>query len=189
MNIHSFYCPPVHLLTARHGLAKSGMISTWIVPSTLAPQHPTLLALLSKRSYTAELAMASGQLLLHWLAMGQEHLLPRFALSSGRAEDKFAGLPDVTEGPCGLPFIPGTCGHALGTLLSSLDTGDRWAILLGLSEITLRAGAQPLLEGPALAALPVATQEALSLRYLADQQRDEDLVMKEPYIAQPGGSS
>lgn len=100
--------------------------------ASIVPEKPRLIVNLSKTNYTHELVAKSGQLAITVLASGQEHLLERLGLVSGRDGFKLDGLTyDVR--PNGCPVFPGGRGYVDGVVVDMQDLGDSTAFLVAVT--------------------------------------------------------
>ncbi len=167
----------LYVVTARHENRESGQLATWIVPATLVPDSPRVVAVLSPQNFTHELVRSSGRFVLNLLAEGQHELVPLFGLVSGRKVDKFAGLTLERTGR-GLPVLTGTCGFAECQVLDSLDSGDRVIYLAEVVEQRVHGGRHPLRKQQALSQLGREVLEAIEEKRRVDAARDRKLMRR-----------
>jgi flavin reductase (DIM6/NTAB) family NADH-FMN oxidoreductase RutF len=170
----------LHLVTARLGERTGGQIASWVLPATLVPERPRVVVLFSPANHTHELVRGSGRFALNLLAEGQEGLVSRFGLHSGRELDKLAGLPLLPPSPAGLPLLEGTCGWAECAILETLDGGDRIVTLAEVTAEALHPGRRPLRKLEALARLPAAEAAALREKAIRDGDRDRGWIRSFP---------
>lgn len=160
------------VVTAHDGDRRGGQIASWVLPATLVPDRPRAVVLLSPTNHTHDLIRASGRFALNLLAEGQEALVPRFGLRSGRELDKLAGVALDPPSPAGLPLLAGSCGWAECALLDALDGGDRIIHLVEVTAQRVHAGRRPLRKREAFARLPPAEVAALQEKARRDGERD-----------------
>ncbi len=99
---------------SRHG----GLVATWAMQASIDVGDPLVMIGLAPNHFTAELVRASGVFGLHLLRPNQLDLAWRFALSSGRTTDKFAGIESRVQAtgashPGRLPGVAGLPGPGL----------------------------------------------------------------------------
>ena len=82
----------VWVVTAAWQGRRSGLVATFVMQASVDPQAPRLLVGMAPNHFTCELAEGAGRLAVHLLRDDQLELVWRFGLSSGRGQDKFAGL-------------------------------------------------------------------------------------------------
>jgi flavin reductase (DIM6/NTAB) family NADH-FMN oxidoreductase RutF len=170
----------IFVVTARHGDKENGQIATWIMPATLVPDKPRILAVFSPRNLTHSLIEQSGRFAMSMLSSDQHELVPLFGLFSGRDVDKFDGLPlERTSG--GLPVIPGSCGWAECVILASLDTGDRIVHLAEVVERQMESGRVPLRKSDAFARMPDDIRILLEEKQKHDGELDRELM--KPFLS------
>jgi len=177
----------VFLLTARHAGRDSAMIATWIVPATLAPDAPRVLAALSLSNFTVELVSRSGRFALQMLARDQADLVPLFGLRSSRDLDKFSEVPVAARTPGGLPLIDGTCGFCECHVVQRVELGDRVAVIADIVGQQARSpGVEPLRARDLADALPAETVAELLRKRAADGIRDSTLIRRFAADEEPG---
>ncbi len=133
----------IFVITAAHDGKESGQIATWIMPATLVPDHPRIVAVISPQNYTHGLIDASGYFIVSLLSDEQYNLVPVFGLYSGRTTDKFHGL-GMDRPVRGIPILKHTCGWALCRIVDRLDSGDRVIYLADIIEQNIHPNRIPL---------------------------------------------
>jgi flavin reductase (DIM6/NTAB) family NADH-FMN oxidoreductase RutF len=161
----------IWVLTAHHEGRDNGQVATWIMPATLVPDRPRLVAVLSPQNFTHDLIALSGRFVLNLLAEDQADLLPHFGLASGRQVDKFAGA-EPRRSPEGIPVLDGCCGWAECRIVSSLDIGDRIVYVADILAQEIRPGMTPLRKKEAFAAQPQEIRRQLEEKHRVDGERD-----------------
>ncbi len=68
------------------------LVATWVLVVTLRPERGRVLMALSPKSLTAELVRASRHFTVQLLSEGQQALIPRLGLVSGREADKLGAI-------------------------------------------------------------------------------------------------
>jgi flavin reductase (DIM6/NTAB) family NADH-FMN oxidoreductase RutF len=116
---------PVWIVTAATGQARGGLLATFVVQSSIDPESPTVMVGLAPNHFTAELVEKSGGFALHLLRSDQQQLAWRFALASGRVEDKLAGLA-TKIGASGSPILSDCLAWLDCRVCDRHDGGDRW---------------------------------------------------------------
>lgn len=165
----------IFIVTARHRGRENGQIATWIMPASLAPTSPRVVAVLSPENFTHKLIEASGRFTLNMLAEDQANLVPLFGLVSGTEIDKFDGL-DLGRTRSGLPLIPDTCGWAECAIVAMIDSGDRRIYLADILEQEVRPNKLPLRKAEAFARQPADILALLKEKQRIDGHRDEHLI-------------
>jgi flavin reductase (DIM6/NTAB) family NADH-FMN oxidoreductase RutF len=161
----------LYVVTARDGERGNGQIATWIVPATLVPEHPRIVAVLSPHNYTHELVAKSRRFVLNMLAEEQYELVPRFGLHSGRDRDKFEGM-NVRYTASGIPLLPDTCGWAECVIIGELDGGDRMIYLADVTDHRTDPSHRPLRKNEAFARLSPEIRVLLEEKQRLDGIRD-----------------
>src|SRR6476620_897039 len=82
----------IWIITAADGDRRGGLVATWVMPASIDPQRPALLAAIGANHFTADLVLASRAFAAHLLRPDQVELAWNFARDSGRSRDKLAGL-------------------------------------------------------------------------------------------------
>jgi flavin reductase (DIM6/NTAB) family NADH-FMN oxidoreductase RutF len=131
------------VVTAQHGGRRGGLVATFVSSASIVPDAPRMLVGLARQHHTWELVEASGAFALHLL--GVEHLswVWHFGLSSGRDQDKLAGLAHRL-GPSGSPILDTVPGWLDCRVEDRLDTGDRTVYLAEVLDAGLTGPVQPL---------------------------------------------
>jgi flavin reductase (DIM6/NTAB) family NADH-FMN oxidoreductase RutF len=131
------------LVTAQAGGLRSGLIATCISVASIVPEMPRVLIGLSHQQFTRELVEAGGAFALHLFSEQQLDWVWRFALSSGRDVDKFAGL-SWKAGAGGSPILADALGWLDCRLETRLDAGDRTFYLAEVLDGSLGLARGPL---------------------------------------------
>ena len=167
----------VFIVTAGNQGRENGQIATWILPASLAPGSPRVVAILSPSNFTHSLIEASGRFVINLLADDQDELVPLFGLVSGREIDKFDSL-DIGRTASGLPVIPGTCGWAECAIVAMIDSGDRRIYLSDVVEQAVFANKIPLRKREAFAKQSTEIVALLREKQRLDGIRDEILIRR-----------
>jgi flavin reductase (DIM6/NTAB) family NADH-FMN oxidoreductase RutF len=114
------------VITAEDGARRSGLVATWVGPTSIDPERPALVAALAKNHYTSELVRARGRFVAHLLGVDQAEMALGFALGSGRARDKFAGI-EVERTEHGPRLVRCAAWFACA-VFREYDAGDRWLL-------------------------------------------------------------
>ncbi|MEX2138050.1 MAG: flavin reductase family protein [Pirellulales bacterium] len=114
----------IWIVTATASGRSGGLVATWVSAASIDPQQSTMLIGLAPNHFTAELVEASGAFALHLLGRRQIDLVWRFALSSGRDTNKFAGLAYQAESS-GSPILADCLGWLDCRVIARYDSGDR----------------------------------------------------------------
>jgi flavin reductase (DIM6/NTAB) family NADH-FMN oxidoreductase RutF len=165
----------LYIVTARHDGRENGQIATWIMPATLVPERPRIVAVLSPNNFTHTLIHSAGRFVLNMLADGQHDLVPLFGLVSGKDFDKFDGM-ELQRTASGLPVLPGTCGWAECVVVSSSDGGDRMVYIADIVEQNVVPGKTPLRKNEAFARIPEDLRQLLEEKHRRDGTRDSGLI-------------
>jgi flavin reductase (DIM6/NTAB) family NADH-FMN oxidoreductase RutF len=167
----------IWVLTAAHGGERGGQVITWVMPGTLVPDYPRVVAVISTENWTWRLVEASGRFVLNLLREDQAPWLYRFGGLSGRDTDKFAGI-EPGQTPSGLPTLPGTCGWSECVIVSVTDFGDRQVVVADIVAEHFEPGSRPLHKNEAFGALTPAQRQALSEKRAVDGVRDAALIKR-----------
>ncbi|HOJ02786.1 MAG TPA: flavin reductase family protein [Bacteroidota bacterium] len=154
-----------------------GQIATWIMPATLVPDAPRVVAVLSPMNHTHRFIAASGRFAISMLDEEQHELVPRFGLLSGRDVDKFEGV-EIGRSPSGLPVLVGACGWAECVIVASLDAGDRMLYLADVVTQQVYPGRRPLRKQAAFALQPPDIRARLEEKHRLDGERDSALLRR-----------
>lgn len=165
----------IFVLTTRDAERDYGMIATWIMPATLVPDHPRIVAVLSSKNFTFGAVLKQKQFALSMLAQGQASLVPQFGLYSGRDRDKFLDAP-IARSSKGFAVIAESCGWVECVVATTLDLGDRTIVVAEIEEQTVNAGKIPLRKVDAFTALPQELVMALQKKQIDDGIRDRTLI-------------
>ncbi len=167
----------LYVVTARDGARENGQIATWIMPATLVPDAPRVVAVLSPMNMTHELIARSGRFVLNMLSVDQSEFVPLFGLVSGREIDKLHDmLLDRTSS--GLPVLPGTCGWAECVIAASIDAGDRMVYVADIVEQQAYPGMRPLRKREAFARQSEDIRALLERKHTLDGERDRALIKR-----------
>ena len=132
----------VWVVTAATGERRGGLTVTWLSSASMDPQKPVVLVGLAPNHATTPLVEASGHFAAHLLRADQAGVAWRFASSSSRDGDKFAGLA-VTEGAGKAPLLADCLARLECRVFHRVATGDRtylWGDVVGAVSYThLRA--------------------------------------------------
>jgi flavin reductase (DIM6/NTAB) family NADH-FMN oxidoreductase RutF len=167
----------IYLITASDAGQENGMIATWLMPATLVPDRPRLVAAISVANVTHRMIDKSRRFCVQLLAEDQLDLVPRFGLFSARERDKLAGL-DLGRSPAGLPLIQGICAYADCAVVDQMESGDRTVFLADMTFQDYVNNKAPLRKRAAFSRLPAKTVMALLEKRLQDGERDAKLIKR-----------
>jgi flavin reductase (DIM6/NTAB) family NADH-FMN oxidoreductase RutF len=165
------------IVTARHGTRENGQIATWIMPASLTPSCPRIVAAISPCNFTHSLIEPSGRFALNMLAEDQADLVPLFGLVTGTEIDKFDGM-ELGRSASGLPLIPASCGWAECVIVGLIDSGDRRVYLADIVEQRVTPGKVPLRKNEAFARQSPDIRRLLEEKHRTDGIRDETLIKR-----------
>jgi flavin reductase (DIM6/NTAB) family NADH-FMN oxidoreductase RutF len=165
----------IWLLTAADGSRRGGLIASFVCPASIVPALPRVIVGIARQHHTWELIEAGGTFALHLLGEDQLDLVWRFALVSGRTEDKLRELA-TRPGITGSPIVDGTLGWLDCRVETKLDTGDRTIYLAEVVEAQASAGGTPLTTPRVLALAPPEKRRELKQQFEHDGQVDETLI-------------
>lgn len=169
----------MYVVTARHAGRDSGQIATWIMPATLVPDRPRILAVISPRNFTHDLIAASGRFMLNMLADTQHDLVPLFGLHSTRDIDKFDGM-EIRRSGSGIPILPDSCGWAECRIVSAMDLGDRIVYAADVEAQEIHPGRRPLRKREAFARQTEDILRLLEEKHRIDGARDRAFITRFP---------
>ena len=164
----------VFVITSAHQGREGGQVATWVMPGSLIPDQPRVVAVLSPMNATYELIRDSRRFALSLLADEQLSLLPHFGLTSGRDIDKLDGVA-IRRTKSGLAVLEGCCGFAECQVAHALDIGDRVVCVADVVEQEVDPDRRPLRTRQAFERLPAEVVAALREKYLRDGERDRQL--------------
>ncbi|MBI5645442.1 MAG: flavin reductase [Ignavibacteriae bacterium] len=167
----------LYVVTARDGSRENGQIATWIMPATLVPESPRVVAVLSPMNMTHELIERSGRFVLNMLSIDQSEFVPLFGLVSGREIDKLHSML-LERTSSGLPVLPGTCGWAECVIAASIDAGDRMVYVADVVEQQAHPGMRPLRKREAFARQSEDIRALLERKHQLDGERDRALIKR-----------
>ncbi|HEX4146251.1 MAG TPA: flavin reductase family protein [Pirellulales bacterium] len=162
----------VWVVTAAAGGARSGLLATWVMQSSLDPSVPKVTLSLNRQNFTTELIEKSGGFGLHLLRPDQTDLAWGFGLRSGRDNDKFDGLK-TTMGVTGAPLLIDCLGWMECRVLRKIEIGDRlyiWSRVVANDSLS-RSG-EPLRERALLASASEDQRAVLLSRLKRDAERE-----------------
>lgn len=117
------------IVTAADRTRRGGLVATFVSKASLDPARPTVSIALAVNHFTRELVDASGAFALHLISREQVELAWRFALGSGRDQDKLSGIKaSVVE--TGSPVLDKCLAWLDCRVYDRHDGGDRiyyWA--------------------------------------------------------------
>jgi flavin reductase (DIM6/NTAB) family NADH-FMN oxidoreductase RutF len=152
--------PLVWVVTAAAGGRRGGLIATFVSKASLVPDLPRVVVGIARQHHTWQLIEASHGFALHLFDENHLDWLPRFALGSGRDQDKLADLPLMT-GPTGSPLLAEALSWLDCRVEADLNTGDRSLFLAEVVETGPRRPGQPLTLQRLLQVLPKSQLEEL----------------------------
>ncbi len=165
----------LYVITARDGERVNGQIATWIIPATLVPGHPRIVAVISPRNYTHELIATARRFVVNMLAEDQSDLVPPFGLYSGKDHNKFEGMKTLTTGS-GIPILTNTCGWAECCIIGEMNGGDRMIYLADIVDHFVDPTRRPLRKCEAFAKVSPEIRGLLEEKQRLDGIRDADLI-------------
>ena len=177
----------VWVVTATAGGARSGLLATWVMQSSLDPGAPKVTLSLNSQNYTTQLIEQSGVLGLHLLRPDQTDLAWGFGLRTGRETDKFAGLM-IRAGASGAPILVDCLASVECRVLRKVEIGDRLYIWSKVVSSASACSGEPLYEH-ALLASATKEQKVLLLNQLNRDVERERLAWQSILLEAPGGSA
>ena len=164
--------PELYVVAARHQGRDGMLLATWVAWLTLREDRGRVLVALSPGSLTAELACASRRLAVQLLAEGQDALIPRLGLVSGREQTNKLDAVEIERTRRGLPVVTGTCGWADCDVMIETVTGERVLLYARVIEEQVLAERRPLRLSAAYRALPKDVLHAIEEQRQRDGERD-----------------
>jgi flavin reductase (DIM6/NTAB) family NADH-FMN oxidoreductase RutF len=125
---------PVVAITSERKGKKNGMISDAAVRASIVPSVPRLSVYIHKFNYSHDMIFETGRFGLHLLHTKQFDLVRRLGFSSGRDQDKLAGIPHHT-GTTGVPVLDECFAHFECTVVNAMDTGSSTLFLGDVSAV------------------------------------------------------
>jgi len=118
----------VAIVTARKSSGDpTGFTATSVASLSSLPPRATFNMSQMASSYPA--IRSSDYVLIHFLSNKNLHLARQF---SGDASERFTGL-DVSEGPMGLPLLPGVSAYVVAKIVARHETGDSATIAVEIT--------------------------------------------------------
>lgn len=161
----------VWVVTSAAGGARSGLLATWVMQSSLDPAMPKVSLSLNSQNFTTQLIGQSGTLVLHLLRPDQTDMAWGFGLRSGRETDKFAGLR-MTFGVTGAPILADCLASLECRVLRKVEIGDRLCIWSEVLAGRCASTEAPLREHALLATATSDQQIVLRSRLQRDIDRE-----------------
>lgn len=140
----------IWIVTAASGERRGGLVATWVSHSSIDRERPVVSAGIAPNHFTGELINESGRFALHLITAAQAAMALRFALGSGRDQDKFADV-DFTLGESGSPILTGALSWLECQVFSQYETGDRIYYWADITAAQRRGDAAPLRTGELMA--------------------------------------
>ena len=124
--------PPMVIVTAAtpDGRRSGCLVGFWTQCSI---HPPRVLACISKKNHTYDVAAAAPVLAVHWLADDDRWLAELFGGETGDEIDKFERC-SWRPGPGGVPVLDGVTGWVAGPVLDRHDLGDHVGFLVAAEE-------------------------------------------------------
>jgi flavin reductase (DIM6/NTAB) family NADH-FMN oxidoreductase RutF len=176
----------VWVVTSAAAGARSGLLATWVMQSSLDPAAPKVTLSLNSQNYTTQLIEQSGVFGLHLLRPDQTDLAWAFGLRSGRETDKFAGLK-TTVGESGAPILADCLASIECRVVRKIEIGDRLCIWSKVVTNAPAGSGKPLYEH-ALLATATQDQKAL-LRTQLQRDIDRERLAWQPLLSGSPGTS
>ena len=129
------------VLTARHGAAETGMLSSWVMQAGFEP--PMLTVALRHGRYLNDWLAAGAQFVLNVLPEKNKTLLRHFARGFEEGEPAFEGLA-IERTARGTPVLLGTVGHLECEVAGHCDSPDHRVYLAAVVGGTLRDQRRPM---------------------------------------------
>ncbi|HUE73760.1 MAG TPA: flavin reductase family protein [Pirellulaceae bacterium] len=128
----------VWIVTAAAAGQRGGLTATWLSTVSIDRQRPAVLAGIAPNHFTCELIEQSHAFVAHLLRSDQAPLAWNFARDSGRARDKFSGLP-FALGSSGAPILQDCLAWLECRVFARYDAGDRrfyWADVVAAAQVS-----------------------------------------------------
>ncbi len=161
----------VWVVTAADHGARSGLLATWVMQSSLDRTMPKVTLSLNSQHFTTHLISQSGALGLHLLRLDQTDLALSFGLRSGRDADKFAGL-EITAGVTGSPILTDCLAALECRVLQKIEIVDRLYVWCQVISGSSSPAGHPLAEHALLAAANADQQIVLRGQMERDAERE-----------------
>jgi len=165
----------VWIVTAEAAGRRGGLVATWVSQASLDPADPMAVVALGVNHFTTELVDRSRAFALHLITADQIDLAWRFALSSGRETDKFAGL-DFSPGGSGAPRLQNCLAWLECQVIHQHSAADRTLFWGQVVAGDAKSSGVPLCERELFAAAN-EEQRAILKRNLQD-----DIAVQRPWV-------
>ena len=114
----------IWIVTAQHEGRSAGLTATWVTQASIDSESPMIVVGLAPNHATSQMVDVAGAFAVHLLAEEHASLAYRFAASSSRDTDKFAGL-ELVSGPCGSPILADSIAWLDCHVIARYNGGDR----------------------------------------------------------------
>ncbi len=140
---------PVVAVTSERGGKRNGMILDSAIRASIVPTIPRLSIYVHKFNFSHDLIFDGGRFVLHLLRTDQLALVHRLGFTSGRTQDKLAGIAHRL-GVLGAPVLDDCHTHFECRVINVMDTGSSTCFLGDVAEVG--HGAAPAPRGEVLTA-------------------------------------
>jgi flavin reductase (DIM6/NTAB) family NADH-FMN oxidoreductase RutF len=164
------------IVTAATESRRGGLVATWVAQASLDPESPVVLIAIAANHFTAELINECGRFAAHLIRGDQIDLVWRFALSSGRDQDKLQGLPTI-QAKTGAPVLSDCIAWLDCRVITSYDSGDRVFYWADVVDSGRQDDATPLCEKDMLARSSPEQRDHLRQNIL------DDIEVQKPMLA------
>jgi flavin reductase (DIM6/NTAB) family NADH-FMN oxidoreductase RutF len=168
---------PLWVVTAQSGARRGGLVATFVVPASIVPSCPRVVAGIARHHHTWKLIEQSGAFALHLLREDQLDLVWRFGAGSGHDVDKLEGVPHST-GVSGSPILDDALAWLDCRVETSMSSGDRSIYLAEVLDGSLTS------QDAAMTAAGLQERAPADRLRLLDEQLVRDIEIDERAIAQ-----
>ncbi len=170
--VHHLYDPPLWLVTSAAsstpGSVRAGCIATCVARASIVRDRPRMAAGIARQHHTWRMIEASGCFAVYLLPENALELVWRFGLATGKAADKYAGLPDHRT-PLGNPWVDGASAWMDCRVEAAQNAGDRSFYIAAVTGGgVLMDGAKTLTAGGLMHSAPADKRSELDRLYARD---------------------
>ena len=162
----------VYILTSEYEGKHYGMVATWICPASLRTDELRFTLALSKHNDSVNAIVRSRKFILHKISASSFKVALKMGSSHSNSVDKFLG-EDFHVHESGLRVLKSSLAFGLASVISSMETEDRFILYCAVSKInSFDENTSGLTQKELFAQLSDDERKILGTKYINDSLRD-----------------